>query len=227
MAQRMTGYAGIVIALAGLSLAACSSAKVDTVSDFRGDTRITLQSLPFEKTIPTASINDWTIWDIAEEYSHVGDGMLALTVTYDKASSSNTAKKAADEASRIAAGLRKLGVQKVSTSILPVNGQGDVSGTVISYAATKALPPDGCEHMGGIYDKPTDTDKNLRSYEYGCSTNMLLARQVVRPRDLAGTAGYGHTEFDGRRGYYTLGNYRTGVANVPLEGYSATQAINQ
>lgn len=220
MVWRTGKMIAVAASLACLTLAACA---IDTETEFLTDPRITLRTESLEKSIPTASVTAPVIWDIAREYSRFGSGPVELTVTYDPQSSKNTVKKAQAEASRIAAGLRKLWVQTVQGTTLPVNNQGDESRIVVSYSATRAIAPDGCRYMGGVGDAPTDIE-GLDDYRYGCTTAMLRALQTARPKDLAGNAGLGRTEFGGRRGYYTLGNYQTGKTNPPLVGESSSKS---
>src|SRR5690606_24951388 len=82
--------------------------------------------------------------------------------------------------------LRKNGIANFSTDILPVQGQGDISRTLVSYGTVTARAPEGCEMMGGLDGKATGSGME---YQQGCTIEMILARQIARPADLAGRPG--------------------------------------
>lgn len=155
---------------------------------------------------------------LADHYAHYGSGPMKVDILYDPASSTNTAMRAADEAVRIASGLRKGGVGEVQTDLVPVTGMGDAAEISVSYDTVTARPPQDCGTMAGIDGNQTGTDMD---YSYGCSIESMLARQIARPADLAGRRGL--DDGDGRRQSNIVEVYKTGVPNEPLEGESASE----
>lgn len=198
---------GAIIFAAGLT--ACS---MDTPTDMPQYKKVRLESGPAEQSIPVAALDESALRTLADEYNGRGDGPLELTVTYDPRSRTNTAMNATEQAARIARGLRYNGVGQITTSILPVNAQGDDSRALVRYQAVTAHAPEGCQHMGGLGGHDVGPDEN---YEYGCSTQMLIARQISRPQDLAGNGGT--VAADGRRQATMMEPYRRGEPLPDLE----------
>jgi type IV pilus biogenesis protein CpaD/CtpE len=180
--------------------------------------RVRLESGPAYKTMPAAAVDEATLHDFAAEYLRFGDGPVELTVSYDPRSKTNTAMNASDHAARIGSRLRTLNVPQVSSSILPVNALGEEAHVMMRYESTTAHAPEGCDYMGGLEGKATGA---YMDYEYGCTTEMLLARQIARPKDLAGRDGM--SAGDGRRQALTVDGYRRGQTPPTLSGYSITE----
>jgi len=155
---------------------------------------------------------------IADHYNHYGDGPVEVTVLYDPVSKKNTAMNAANAADRIASFLRTKGVRHVHADALPINGQGDLSETMISYDTVTAHAPAGCTTSGGLDGKQTAADEN---YIYGCNIETMISRQIANPRDLAGRDGL--DAGSGRRQANVVEGYKTGAPNDSLEGESASE----
>lgn len=210
---RVALMGGAVLLVAGLT--ACS---MNTPTDMPQTKKVRLERGPMEKSIPVAALDEAALKGFAEEYSSLGDGALELTVTYDPRSRNNTAMNATEQAARIARELRYGGVKDIRTSIMPVNAQGDESRALLQYEAVTAHAPEGCEYMGGL--NGVDVAPN-DDYVYGCSTQMLMARQIARPKDLAGRAGTAPA--DGRRQAVTMEAYRSGE---PMPELRATYSVD-
>ena len=160
---------------------------------------------------------------IASDYQRNGnDGPVTLMVQYDPSSSKNTAMNATRHASLIAEGLREAGVQNIKTEIMPVNEVGHHSKTLIQYDRFSAHAPDGCDNlMPGLNNTKTDWKAN-EEYQYGCTVETIIAKQVVNPTDLMGREGF-DSPADGRRATNITELYRLGEPNPPLEGQTATE----
>ena len=198
---------GAVLFMTGLS--ACS---MGTPSDMPQVKKVRLERGPAEQSVPVASLDEAALRAAAEEYGSLGDGPLELTVTYDPRSRTNTAMNATEQAARIARELRYHGITDIRTSILPVNAQGEESRAMLRYEAVTAHAPEGCDYMGGLDGVDVMPDDN---YVYGCSTQMLMARQIARPKDLAGRGGTAAA--DGRRQAVMMETYRSGQPMPDLE----------
>lgn len=171
--------------------------------------------------LSTASANEAALADIVSDYRSSGDGPVELTVTYDPKSKTNTAMKAAEEAARIAAFLRRKGANtEISSDILPVAHSGDRSETVITYNSVTAHAPQGCTAMGGLDGAQTGAHED---YKYGCTIETQLSRQIASPKDIKGREGLSAGETDGRRLSNIVEDYRTGEPNQPLQGESASE----
>ena len=161
---------------------------------------------------------------IAADYNRNGDTAVPLTlmVQYDPSSAENTAMNATHHATKIAKGLREAGVQNVKAEIMPVNHVGDHSKTLVTYDRFSAHAPSGCDGlMPGLNNTRTDWERT-QSYQYGCTVETTIAKQISRPKDLVGRSGF-ETPSDGRRASNIIEGYRYGTPNEALEGESATE----
>ncbi len=200
--------AGGLVALAGCSL--------DTPTDM-AQKRVELVHNRYSQTYLTDQMDEAQMRAAADHYQHYGDGPVELIVTYNPQSRTNTAMKAASEAERMATDLRRAGVPDVEASILPVATGEDFSSSLIAYETVTAQAPEGCEAMGGLDGRQTESNSD---YQFGCSVEMQVARQIARPRDLAGRPGLDAA--DGRRQSNVVEPYKTGTPNEPIEGETST-----
>ncbi len=195
-----------LITVPGLS--ACSlDTKTQLVSE-----RIQLQQGASETLYERGALTASKMAAIRDDYNRFGNGPVKVAVNYDPKARKNTAMAAADEAARIGEGLRNAGVLNVETSLVPVHGLGEDMMISLAYDTTTAHAPEGCELMAGIEGKPTVINDE---YNYGCSTQMLLARQIYRPSDLAGNDT--RPEVSGRRRVNVAEDYAAGVPNDALD----------
>ncbi len=215
-----SGSKFVVLLSAGLMMAVVpflTSCTLDTKSDLVGK-RVELKQDARSMSLSTAEIDDSVLMTISKHYERFGAGGVDIVVTYDPKSKTNTAMHAAEQTARIAGTLTRLDVRPVKTDIMPLKGQGSVSKTVINYRTVTAQGPEGCEFMGGIDDRSTGADKE---YGYGCSIEMLVAKQIYRPKDLAGRDD--RPDAFGRRQSLVTEPYMAGVPNEPFDGESASE----
>lgn len=171
----------------------------------------------FEK-VPIEAINADYLDAAAVTYSQTGRGPFEIAVVYDPQSKTNTAMHAARKAKLIAEQLHASGVMDIDAGILPVYAQGEDSYALLSYDSYTALPPENCTLMAGMENTEIEADPN---YKLGCSVNTILAKQIARPKDLAGQVDK-NTTSDGRRAARIVGIYRSGSKDSKLEGESAS-----
>ncbi|MCB9989622.1 MAG: hypothetical protein H6868_09890 [Rhodospirillales bacterium] len=210
--RKILGLAVIgFMALPGLS--ACS---LDTETAIN-QKHIELHNDIYNETFPTGSLTPDMLLAMSDDYERYGEGPLEIVITYDPKSKKNTAMKAADAVAKLASDMQKAGIRNVNTDLMPVEGSGEESQTMIGYLTVTAQEPEGCQFMGGV---DGETTKINADYEYGCTTEMLLARQIYRPKDLRGNDARPDA-YARRRGNVTY-PYSFGVPNQPLEGYSAS-----
>lgn len=202
--------AGVFVTLA---LGACS---MDTPTQL-SRRPILLEEGPAYKTMPVAAADESALRALAREYERLGQGAVELTVTYDPQSPTNTALNATEQAARIAEALRYMGMKPIETAILPVNMQGDKSQLMLQYKAITAHAPEGCEYMNGVENRETAT---VDDYSFGCTYDMILARQIARPKDLGG--GEGLAPGDGRRSTVLNETYTSGGSAPPLPAVTTT-----
>jgi len=209
--------AGIIILFVMVtSLLVGCSMKTETAMNTH---RVNLKSDIYRAELVTDRITDNVLYTISEHYRRYGDDSIELTITYDARSASNTAMHAASEAARMAQELRRLGARDIKTTIMPVKDQGEKSTTLLRYNIVTAHAPPECEAMGGMDGQPMEVNAD---YKFGCSIEILLARQIARPKDLAGRTEM--TETDGRRQTIIIERYRAGQTNEALTGgESATE----
>lgn len=205
-----------VLMLAGCGLLVLGACSMETDTDFAMK-RVRLEYGPEYDQKAVRDLTGPALHQLADEYRRTGDGTMELTVSYDPRSHTNNAMNAANEAARIAGELHYMGVKDIKTAVMPVNGLGEEAQVMVRYEAVTAHAPEGCDYMGGLDGKPTAADKD---YGYGCTTEMLLARQIVRPKDLEGRAGMDAA--DGRRNAIATETYRTNTTPTPLNAYSTS-----
>jgi pilus assembly protein CpaD len=133
--------------------------------------------------------------------------------------------KATLEAARLAKELGDNGVKSISTKVLPVSDSWNVSHTLVSYKTLSASAPSDCGRMPG-FDSAADVgnfDKH-DDYDYGCTLEAMIAKQIADPSDLLGVEDQTETDSGRRvenvlsgRGYY-------GAEQFPrLEGEQASE----
>ncbi|MCC6597241.1 MAG: hypothetical protein IT559_00430 [Alphaproteobacteria bacterium] len=199
----------VAVLLAGCTLSA---------PDHFTDNRLQVQEEQFSESIPVSQFDERSVEALAAHFAKHGDGPVELTVTYDPYSAKATARRADEEAVRIAQLLKKNGVEQIKADILPVMDSGDEMRALFSYTFYSALPPADCEVMPGLQGRRIDAQAD---YKLGCTVDTLVARQIARPKDLLGQKTDGGLT-DGRRAANIVERYRTGTPNQPLEGESAS-----
>jgi pilus biogenesis lipoprotein CpaD len=172
----------------------------------------------FNAQASVSEMNEYYLVAVAQEYDKNGNGPVDLTVTYDPKSRTNTAMRASANASRIGSVLRGNGVPEVNASILPVHASGGVSNALLSYSGYEVTPPKDCSMIDGLEYNSVEANPD---YKLGCSMNTVMAKQVARPKDLAGTKVDEPTT-DGRRNANIIERYRVGEPNEKLEGEGAS-----
>lgn len=172
----------------------------------------------YVEKVPVSALSESSLSALGEHYNRHGDGPVDLTMVYDPQSRSNTAMHASTELARLTKALRVQGIRNVNGNILPVADAGDEPQAIISFTSYDARPPENCPVMHGIEDTTVD---NNPDYKFGCSVDTVFAKQIARPKDLAGQAR-NDGDTDGRRASNIVEGYRTGQPNEPLGGESAT-----
>lgn len=180
----------------------------------------------FTDTFETAKISNSTIHAISNYYDRFGNGTMNIVVSYDPQSRVNSLPRAEKSLMAVQDGLARNGVKDVKGTLSAIKGSGDVSTTLISFPALTASAPTGCGMMPGYKDPSEDipNDTNIDpTYGYGCTIETLLSRQIARPGDLMGRAGF-ETNSDGRRAERVLSTrgYYSDKENSKLQGENAT-----
>lgn len=183
--------------------------------------RVEVHNDQFADTFETAKVDDGMIRAISVYHYRYGNGPLNLVVGYDPKSKTNTKAKAASEASRISAGLRRNGVRDLSVQTVELKDTGNTSLTTVTFPALIAKAPKKCGTIPG-YNSPTvvpDRADGIAPYELGCTIETLMAQQVSRPGDLLGRQGF-ETNSDGRRQETVTSQrgYYGDKSNEPLTG---------
>lgn len=204
-------HAGIIVLFAMLtSLLVGCSMKTETSMNAH---RVNLKSDIYRAQLVTNQITNDVLYTISEHYRRYGDDGIELTITYDAHSKWNTAMHAANESARMAQELQRLGIRDIETAIMPVKDLGEKSTTLLRYNIVTAHAPPECEAMPGMDGNPMEVNV---AYKFGCSTEILLARQIARPKDLAGRTEM--PEADSRRQVILIERYRAGETNKAIEG---------
>ena len=182
------------------------------------ETKIQVSEENVSHTMAVSETSDEALSSIVQGYTDRGGMPMNLTVTYDPESYRNTAMLAGNNASKFAKSLRKMGVENISSAILPIKDQGDESRVMISYRAVAAFAPEGCGDMPGMRGNLVEPDP---SYRLGCGVDTMIAKQVARPSDLLGRES-DDPNTDGRSASNIIEVYRSGAQNKPLQGESAS-----
>ncbi|MCB1556396.1 MAG: hypothetical protein KDJ15_03690 [Alphaproteobacteria bacterium] len=212
--------AGMLVAgLVGVfALTGCSmDTRTSSVVTQEPDTKIVLQEDVWHAAFETSSLTDEDLLGFQGTYQRYGVSPVTVAVTYDPESKTDTAMRATDAALLLSKRLKKAGVRDVETQILPVPAQDKGSQTLLAYRMVTAEAPPGCHLMGGIEGRETKAD---RDYIHGCSMEMLLARQIYRPADLAGNDARG--DFYGSRVGNMTRPYVFGLPNPAMAGLLAS-----
>lgn len=184
------------------------------------ESRVQVQQEKLSAALPVSQFDEAKVAEMAKHFAKSGEGPVELTVTYDPYSRKATAMNARNEARRISALLRKNGVEDIRADILPVVDSGDEMNAMFSYTYYSALPPADCEMLPGVTSRTVDAEAD---YELGCTVDTLFARQVARPKDLAGQGVQADSVTDGRRASNIVDRYRTGTPNEALDGETASE----
>lgn len=145
--------------------------------------KIRVEEKQYNELLETRDFDEAAARALANHYSRYGDGQVAVTITYDPKSSTNTASTASMELGRVLGALRAYGIDDVKGDILPVNERDSSSRILIGYTSYTAHAPDGCDVMQGVNNNAANVDWN---YKLGCTIDIMTARQVARPKDLLG-----------------------------------------
>lgn len=209
------GILALIVVL-GLSVSSCSRKLYEEGN--LTQSRLQVEETKFSETIDAAEFDARYASALGLEYEAGGQGPVHLSVLYDPQSRTNTAMRASQEAPRIAGLMRENGIQDIKADIIPVKGLGDQAQAMISFTSYVAHGPKDCGLLPGF----NDTDVGFQEeYKLGCTVETVMARQVARPKDLAGNAADYETS-DGRRASNIVDVNRSGVQNKPLQGQTAS-----
>lgn len=205
--------------IAVLALSACDSIV------YSGDTKLTTQHAElyndqFNAEVETGTLKEGQVSTMARNYWSNSNGPMNVNVTFDPHSKTNTARKASDEAIKLATALKKKGVRDVQYGTVAIPESGALSRTMISYDSLGARPPSDCPEAMGFEYADIDHDKD---YKFGCSIETYTARQIARPGDLAGSGVMDNNS--GRRDANILERaYVPGTPFEALAGENASQS---
>lgn len=144
--------------------------------------------------LPADKVNEAFLSHISQSYHRYGSGPVEITMSYDPGSRNKTAMKAIHELAEMKDILAKKGVKNVQVDTIPLADEEPI--VMVAYNATKAHAPKDCAHMPGVTDY--QATRFIDEYKFGCSTEMMLAKQIYRPSDLMGV-GVTDPMPDGRR----------------------------
>ena len=212
---KLYGFLALLVSVS-IALSGCSRKLYEEGSIT--ENRVQVEQQKFSEQMTVSEFDEDFAASLGHYYSYHGEGTVDFSVLYDPKSRSNTAMHASQEASRIASLMRKNGIQDVKANILPVNDLGSEANVMLSFTSYTASAPKDCGVMPGFADRDVSRDDD---YMLGCTVETVFARQVARPKDLAGNDNAGDTT-DGRRAANIGEIYRTGAPNQPLEGQSAS-----
>ena len=207
--------AGLLLASA-VSVLYLTSCALDTPTDIN-KAPITVSKETYRVSYSADKVGDADILALRDHYLKRGEGPVNVLVTYNPRSKENTAMNASNKAGKIKMAMKKMGATDVNVEILPVKDSGDTSKVEFSYDIYEAHAPEGCDLMGGIEGTETGITSD---YAFGCSQDILLARQISNPQDLLGrTASH---ETYARRQVNWIPSYHDGIPNEGLTAISTT-----
>jgi type IV pilus biogenesis protein CpaD/CtpE len=199
-----------------LSLAVAGCGKLNTPS-MMNTSPIRLSDETDIRQIPVAQAGDGTLQSLARDYQRYGDSVMNISLLYNPASKDYGKGAAFKDLARVKDRLEALGVRTIKADILEAPETEPM--LVVHYDAVRALAPEGCRPMPGLTDGKST--REIGDYKFGCTVDMMLAKQIYRPSDLAGR---GETDaIDGRRATNNTEYYRQvtqGEAEEELRVYS-------
>lgn len=208
------GFLTLVLALS-VSVSGCSR-KLYEEGNITTN-RVQVEQTKFSETVKSSEFDNGYARALGMHYDATGEGGVNVSVLYDPKSRANTAMHASQHVSRVASLMRDNGIHDLEANILPIQNLGDEAEIMVTFMSYEAHAPKDCETMPGF----KDTDIGYREdYAIGCTVETVIARQIARPKDLAGQGSSGVT--DGRRAGNVVDRYRTGVPNESLDGESAS-----
>ena len=155
--------------------------------------------------MPVTQFDEDTFDRIGRDYWRYGEGPVRVTVAYNRDLVSGS--EAGVEAARLADGLRRNGIEEINTDILPTQSK-EMQG-LVTYDKVTAHKPRGCGSMPGAEAGISNANEAF-DYDYGCQVESMIARQIMRPKDLAGRVR-GQENVDGSsRGYSFIEPLRRG-----------------
>lgn len=213
---KITGlFPRMFLVAAFLSLSACDMYAPPQIVN----TKTQLVPGEYAREYTTANLSGTTLAALAGDYLRFGDGTMEMMIAYDPRDPANNARRAAQHAERIADGLRHEGVVAPIIETMPVKGLGARSITYVNYRKVEASAPESCvETMPGMDHR--DVKPMSKDYQYGCTVETLVARQISRPGDLRGREGIGGG--DGRRGAALQEGVRSGAPMPSLPAASSS-----
>jgi type IV pilus biogenesis protein CpaD/CtpE len=184
--------------------------------------RAQVEQSRYDAEVPVNSVDDGFYHALAQEYKSSGGGQLYITFVYNPESGGSAALAASELAGRATKTMRGYGISDVKADIMPVADSAHSGKVLISYTKYAATAPKDCKTMPGLEDTQVELGWD---YQYGCSLESQIAKQVARPRDLLGTDEEPETS-SGRRAAGVAAPYHAAVPNKPLEIDSITDQGN-
>lgn len=206
---------GLMVLSMGAGLGGCSK---DYMQSNITESKIRVEQNKSVQEIPVAQIHTAMLDQMALNYVRNGGDTIDLTLTYNPENSGNPDLVARQKAFEIADYMESRQNITVKPYTIPVKNSAEMI-AVFSAMNYTAHPPEGCDVMSGFNDKSHNIQDD---YQYGCTVQTVIARQIARPKDLLGTARDANTT-DGRAVVNSLQEMRAGVVNEMLEGQTATE----
>ncbi len=159
--------------LLSMVLAACS---------FDSSTKLTPEKLQLVQTVDqdvyaTNNLTGDVLQSIAGMHLENGGGEMAVTVSYDPQSSTNTKSKAEVAGKRIVDTLHAEGIKNVAYSTLPVGSPPEYSVTTIRYVQYDARGPENCDFIPGYQNRSDAGSTEIhQDYDYGCTVETLFRK---------------------------------------------------
>ena len=196
----MNNKTGILLLMVGVSLLpACARQSTPSMMNPNKPQLVSETAL---QQRPVKNVNEGYLSQLADEYARYGAGSVQLSLAYDPAAKNYSAVKAFKDLARIKSGLESMGVRGITAET--VTAEGSEPMLMVSYDSVRAAAPAGCRNMPGFDDGLTD--EKIGDYRFGCSVDAMLAKQIYRPGDLNGNAGF--DEGDGRRAANNVEYYK-------------------
>lgn len=205
------GFAGVVLALS-----ACEMTSPSLIST----AQITVEEQQHSLTLAIDQLTPAAISELSKDYRRSGEGPVEVIVLYPAGGSEILAE---NEAGRIAADLRDVGISDVTASSLPIDDARKAGQVIIRYTQLVARAPEGCDpHPGDSRNGLlASQDGYFPNYRFGCGVDAYIAGQVARPSDLLGDDDIAPAEA-GRSSAQTK-DYREGKDLKTLNGTNASE----
>lgn len=184
--------------------------------------KVRLKEQIVTKMLDSSSVDPAYVNVLADHIKLNGKGAVTLTVSWLSGDVSRV-RVAERQGAAYKKAFKKRGVSDIHVVTVPVADKRYVNKIVVAYQALGALPADGCSRITG--HQGAENLEAMEQYKFGCETQISVSKMIVDPSDLMGKAGT-QDNYSSRAGS-SVGAYKAGIPNAPMQGFQASSVGTQ